>query len=78
MSDKTDSESVYIEQKNKFCVGDEIEIMKPDGSNVATKVLRIVDEDGNDMESCPHSKQKLRIFLSVLPDVGDILRVSNI
>ena len=77
MSDKTDSESVYIEQKNKFCVGDEIEIMKPDGSNVPTKVLAIHDEDGNEMESCPHSKQKLRIFLSVLPDAGDILRTPN-
>ena len=77
MVDKKDSESAYIEQKNKFCVGDEIEIMKPDGSNVATKVIRIVNEDGEDMESCPHSKQKLRIFLSVVPDEGDILRVKN-
>ena len=77
MVDKKDSESAYIEQKNKFLVGDEIEIMKPDGSNVATKVLRIVNEDGEDMESCPHSKQKLRIFLSVVPDEGDILRVKN-
>ena len=77
MSDKTDSKSVYIEQKNKFCVGDEIEIMKPDGRNIPTKVLAIHDEDGNEMESCPHSKQKLRIFLSVLPDAGDILRTPN-
>ena len=77
MSDKTDSESVYIEQKNKFCVGDEIEIMKPDGRNIPTKVLAIHDEDANAMESCPHSKQKLRIFLSVLPDAGDILRTPN-
>ena len=77
MSDKTDSESVYIEQKNKFCVGDEIEIMKLDGRNIPTKVLAIHDEDGNEMESCPHSKQKLRIFLSVLPDAGDILRTPN-
>ena len=77
MVDKKDSESAYIEQKNKFLVGDEIEIMKPDGSNVATKVLRIVNEDGEEMESCPHSKQKLRIFLSVVPDEGDILRVKN-
>ena len=77
LSDKTDSCSVYIEQKNKFCVGDEIEIMKPDGRNILTKVLAIHDEDGNEMDSCPHSKQKLRIFLSVLPDEGDILRTPN-
>lgn len=28
-----------IEQRNKFCVGDEIEIMKPSGMNVSVKVL---------------------------------------
>ncbi|MCR5847391.1 MAG: U32 family peptidase [Lachnospiraceae bacterium] len=77
MSDKTDSESVYIEQKNKFCVGDTIEIMKPDGRNIFTEVLDIHDEDGNHMDSCPHSKQKLRIFLSIIPEEGDILRVKN-
>jgi putative protease len=51
--------------------------MKPDGRNIPTKVLAIHDEDGNEMESCPHSKQKLIIFLSVLPDAGDILRTPN-
>ena len=29
------------------------------------------------MESCPHPKQKLRIYLSELPETGDILRVKN-
>jgi len=77
LSNKTDSESVFIEQKNKFRKGDIIEIMKPDGRNIETKVEKILDEDQNEMESCPHSKQKLRIFLSVLPDEGDILRVRN-
>ena len=77
MAERVDETSAYIEQKNKFCVGDEIEIMKPDGNNVSTKVLDINDEDGNHMDSCPHSKQKLRIFLSVVPDAGDILRVKN-
>ncbi|MBO7374867.1 MAG: U32 family peptidase C-terminal domain-containing protein, partial [Lachnospiraceae bacterium] len=41
------------------------------------KVLRIEDEDGNEMESCPHAKQRIRVFLSVLPDNGDILRILN-
>ena len=77
MSDKTDSESVYLEQKNKFCVQDEIEIMKPDGRNIKSKVLSIRDEDGNEMESCPHAKQRIRVFMSVLPEEGDILRIKN-
>ena len=43
-----------IEQKNKFCVGDEIEIMKPSGENVMVKVLDMKNEKGEKVESCPH------------------------
>ena len=63
-----------IEQRNKFSVGEMIEIMKPDGSNVETEVLRIVNEDGEDMPSAPHPKQVLYVELSVKPDPYDILR----
>ena len=66
-----------IEQRNKFCVGDQIEIMKPDGSNVKVRVLAMYDEEGNPIESCPHSKQTIDVLLSELPQVYDILRVSN-
>lgn len=52
-----------IEQRNKFTVGEQIEIMKPSGENVAVRVFRIVDEEGNEMESAPHPKQKLWIAL---------------
>ena len=66
-----------IEQRNKFCVGDQIEIMKPDGSNVPVKVLAMYDEEGNPVESCPHSKRVIDVLLSELPQVYDILRVSS-
>ena len=66
-----------IEQRNKFCVGDQIEIMKPDGSNVPVKVLAMYDGEGNPVESCPHSKQVIDVLLSELPQVYDILRVSS-
>lgn len=52
-----------IEQRNKFSVGETIEIMKPDGENVKVTVKRIVNEDGEDQESAPHSKQVLYIEL---------------
>ena len=68
-----------IEQKNKFSVGDEIEIMKPDFENVRTKVLEIRDADSMEsMESCPHPKQKLKLRLSVMPEAFDILRVKAV
>ena len=63
-----------IEQRNKFSVGDEIEIMKPDGSNVPVRVEELLDEEGSRMESAPHPKQKLFVRLSGEAEVFDILR----
>ena len=63
-----------IEQRNKFSVGEEIEVMKPDGENVCVTVKGIWDDEGNQMESAPHPKQKLWIDLGVELDRFDILR----
>ena len=63
-----------IEQRNKFSVGETIEIMKPDGRNVEVTVERIVNEDGEEQESAPHSKQVLYVQLSECPEKYDILR----
>lgn len=62
------------EQRNKFSVGEMIEVMKPDGRNVEVTVKAIYDEDGNPMESCPHPKQTLYIDLGMDLDQYDILR----
>ena len=64
-----------FEQRNKFCVGDTIEIMKPDGSNVEAKVLGMYNEEGEAVESCPHSKQVLYVQLDVTPQQYDLMRV---
>ena len=63
-----------IEQRNKFSLGEEIEIMKPDGRNIKARVNRILDEKGNLMDSAPHPKQKLWIDLGQGLDQYDILR----
>ncbi len=64
-----------LEQKNKFCVNDIIEIMKPDGRNIKTKVLAIYNDLGQQQESAPHSKQELHIELTEQPEIMDILRL---
>ena len=69
---------VRIEQRNKFAVGDVIEIMKPNGENVETKVLGMYNEEGEAMDSCPHPKQVVYLQLDKLPDIYDILRVANV
>lgn len=63
-----------IEQRNKFTVGETIEIMKPDGQNIEVKVKRILDENGADMESAPHPKQILYVDLDGQAQRYDILR----
>ena len=73
-----------IIQRNKFCVGDVIEVMKPDGRNIPAKVTALYDEENNPVESAPHPRQKLYVALtqgdSAVPvDVCeyDLLRVKN-
>ncbi len=73
-----DDGTVVIRQKNKFCTGDMIEVMKPDGRDIPVKVTRIRDEEGNEMPSAPHSKQKLYVTLEpACAEVYDILRTND-
>ena len=65
---------IQIEQKNKFCRGEKIEVMKPDGTNLSVKVLGITDSEGVSMESAPHACQLLYVNLGVELNVYDILR----
>ncbi len=73
----SEEKGVRIEQKNKFCVGDEIEIMKPDGQNVAAKVLSLTTTDGEAVESAPHPRQVLWVGLDARGEKYDLLRVKN-
>lgn len=68
---------VQITQRNKFTVGETIEIMKPDGANVVVPVKAIYDEEGNSAESAPHPQQKLFVDLGGGVQVYDILRRSE-
>ncbi len=69
-----DSRGYRIEQRNKFSVGELIEIMKPDGRNITVTVQAIRDEEGISMESAPHPKQVLYIDLGQPLEKYDILR----
>lgn len=73
--EKTDGNVGYITQKNKFSVNDELELMKDNMINETIKVLEIYDiEKGENVTSCPHSKQKLKVTFNKEVEVGDIIR----
>lgn len=75
-----------IEQRNKFSVGESIEIMKPDGSNVEAVVEGIwgrkaqkagaqpQEELWEAQKSAPHARQSLWVKLSGRAQAMDILR----
>ena len=63
-----------LEQRNKFSVGEKIEVMKPDGRDVEATVRSMTDEEGQPMESCPHPKQKIYVDLGVELSPFDLLR----
>ncbi len=68
-----------IRQKNKFSVGDRIEVLKPDGRDISCRVLRILGKDGP-QESAPHPGQELRILTDAAEneiEAGDIVRMEE-
>lgn len=74
VGDKNEKGLYSLEQRNKFCVGDTIEVMKPDGRNLTTTVKAITDAVGEPMDSCPHPKQQIYVDLGMELDVRDLLR----
>ena len=65
---------VLFEQKNKFSVGDTIEVMKQKGENQQVKVLAMTNSAGQAVESCPHPGEIIRMKVdgTLLP--GEIMR----
>ncbi len=63
-----------LEQKNKFCVGEAVEIIKPNGDTIETIVKRITDTDGNEMESCPHPQQIIYVDFGTKLNIYDMIR----
>ncbi len=64
-----------LEQKNKFCVGDSLEILAP-GRILCeqTKVISITNEQGEQMQSCPHASQIIYVTVDRRIREGDLFR----
>ena len=69
---------IEIEQRNKFSVGESIEIMKPNGENIEAQVLKIVNEEKREQESAPHPQQRLVVTLDKGASQYDILRKKSL
>ena len=65
---------VRLQQRNKFSVGESVEIMRPDGENREVLVEAMYEEEGEPVESCPHARQIFWAKLSGEAKPYDILR----
>ena len=70
-----------IMQRNKFCTGDFIEIMKPDGRDIPVIVKTMYNQNGESVDSAPHPREIIDLELAAADpaavadvEVGDILR----
>lgn len=70
----TEDGYVVFYQKNKFRVGDTIEIMKKNGVNQTVSVLEMLNEDGEETDSCPHPGEKICMRVDGVVCAGEIMR----
>lgn len=74
MVERMEDGAAVLTQKNKFSVGDRIEIMKPDGRNLVAEVKGMADGSGVPMDCCAHASQEIHVRLEPEPEPMDILR----
>ena len=68
------SDLTTVEQRNKFSVGDTVEIFGPHTAYWEETIEEMYDEDGEPVESAPHPQQILRIRFKRTPGEGFIIR----
>lgn len=74
--EETDAQGrARIMQRNKFSVGEEIQIMKPDGRDIPVTVTSMINGEGEPVESAPHPKETIWLDLHGLAETGDLLRI---
>ena len=71
----TATDKILVEQRNKFSVGDSLEILTPSASfGKSIKIMKMEDELGNDIQEAKAVQQKIWIYTNEHIEVGDILR----
>lgn len=70
-----EKDKILVEQRNKFAVGDELEILSPNEVfNQKLKIEKMTDENGNDIQEAKNVQQKIWIYTNKNIQSGDILR----
>ena len=74
VAEKCEDGLLYAVQRNRFSVGDELELLNPGVKPAAVKVTKIYDEDGNETEVSRHPMKRIAIPFSGEAQNGAIIR----
>lgn len=53
----------YVEQRNHFKVGDEVEFLQPKGPVITHRIERMEDAAGNPVAAAPHPQEEIGIYI---------------
>ena len=67
-----------VEQRGKLEVGQQIEILQPQGHNFLQNLTDMVDEENNPIDAAPHAQQIVKIKLSQPAQPWSLIRTAKI
>ncbi len=72
--DSDENNCAVVEQRNKFSVGETIEVMPAKGESFAMRVKNMWNEQGEQILSAPHPQQILKVQFSKPVKQFDMMR----
>lgn len=69
-----DRKLTHIQQRNKFVVGDKLEVIKSNGKNVEFVVQKMYNEVGEPVQAAPHPKQDIYLDIDIEILENEIIR----
>ena len=66
-----------ITQRNKFYLGDEVDILPPSGIPFTVTAQKLVNENGEEVDSTPHPMERLELHCERPIPAGSFLRVKR-
>ena len=64
----------YMEQRNNFKVGDEVEFCQPHGALVHHVITKMTDENGEEITVEPHPQMKVRLYIDTPLETYSMMR----
>ncbi|MBE7042495.1 MAG: U32 family peptidase [Ruminococcaceae bacterium] len=59
--ERVEDGTVYLEQRNRFCLGDCVEFVPPEGRFVSHQIRMMKNERGQEIDCAPHAQMKVMI-----------------